>query len=59
VQAGTYKGSVKLYGMDKGAIDFVVNPVLKDKVPADVLAKIEAAKKDIASGKLVVPKDDF
>ena len=59
VQADTYKGSVKLYGMDKGAIDFVVNPALKNKVPADVLAKIEAAKKDIASGKLVVPKDDF
>jgi basic membrane protein A len=59
VKEGTYKGSVKLIGMDKGAIDFVVNPKLLDKVPADLIKKIDQAKADIVTGKLVVPKDEF
>jgi len=59
VQSGAYKGSIQLFAMDKDAIDFVVNPKLADKVPADLMKKIEAAKADIKSGKLVVPKDDF
>jgi len=59
VQAGTYKGSITAFGMDKGAIDFVVNPALKDKVPADVLKLIEDTKAAIKSGKLDVPKDKF
>lgn len=59
VKEGTYKGEVTLMGMDKGAIDFVVNPKLKDKVPADVMKKIDDAKAQILAGKLVVPKDEF
>ena len=57
VKAGTYKGHVASYGMDKGAIDFVLNPNLKDKVPADVQKLIEDTKAKIKSGKLVTPKD--
>ncbi|HVT12037.1 MAG TPA: BMP family protein [Fimbriimonadaceae bacterium] len=59
VKDHTYKGEVSLMGMDKGAIDFVINPVLKDKVPADVQEKLADAEADIKSGKLVVPKDEF
>lgn len=59
VKEGKYKGHVQLMGMEDGAIDFVFNPDLSDKVPADVLAKIEAARADIKLGKLVVPKDEF
>ncbi len=59
VQAKTYKGSVILMGMDKGTIDFVVNPKFASKIPADVLKLIETTKADIKSGKLVVPKDEF
>lgn len=59
VQAGTFKGSVVLAGMDKGAIDFVLNPALADKVPADVKTKLDELKKEIIDGKLVVPKDEF
>ncbi len=59
VRDGTYKGGIQLVGMKEGTIDFVVNPKLKDKIPADVMKKIEAAKADILSGKIVVPKDDF
>ena len=59
VQAGTYKGSITAFGMDKGAIDFVINPALKDKVPADVVKLIEDKKAEIKSGKFDVPKDKF
>ncbi|HRI43295.1 MAG TPA: BMP family protein [Fimbriimonadaceae bacterium] len=59
VKEGRYKGHVELMGMEDGAIEFVVNPDLSAKVPADVLAKIEAARSDIKLGKLVVPKDEF
>jgi basic membrane protein A and related proteins len=59
VKDGTYKGGVTLMGMDKGAIDFVINPKFADKVPAELKAKIDQAKADITSGKLIVPKDEF
>lgn len=59
VQAKTYKGGIDLMGMKDGAIDFVINPKLKDKIPPAVLKKIEDAKADILSGKLVVPKMEF
>lgn len=59
VKEGKYKGHVQLMGMEEGAIDFVLNPDLSAKVPADVLAKIEAARTDIKLGKLVAPKDEF
>ena len=45
--------------MDKGAIDFVINPALKDKVPDDVQKLIEDTKAGIKSGKVDVPKDKF
>ena len=59
VMSGKYVGEVKLVGMDQEAIDFVVNPKLADRVPSDLRAKIEAAKKEIKEGTLTVPKDDF
>lgn len=59
VQDGSYKGGVSLIGMDKGAIDFIVNPAMADKIPAGALQTIEQAKADIKTGKVVVPKDDF
>jgi basic membrane protein A len=59
VKDGTYEGEVTLMGMDKGAIDFVINPALKDKVPADVQKEIEDTKAKIIAGELVVPKDEF
>jgi len=59
VKEGTFKGGVNLIGMDKGAIDFVVNPSFTSKIPADLIKKLEQAKADITAGKLTVPKDDF
>jgi basic membrane protein A len=59
VKAGTYKGTVTPYGMEKGAIDFVINPNMKSKVPADVVKLLDDTKKKITDGKLAVPMDQF
>jgi basic membrane protein A len=59
VKDGTYKGSVQLMGMDIGSIDFVINPKLKDKVPADVQKMLANDQAKIKAGTLVVPKDEF
>jgi basic membrane protein A len=59
VKAGTYKGEVSLMGMDKGAIDFVINPALSDKIPADVRTKLDQTAADIRGGKIAVPMDKF
>lgn len=59
VKEGTYKGEVALYGMDKGAIDFIWNPALLSSVPESVQSKIKTLRADIESGKVVVPKAEF
>lgn len=59
VKEKTYKGQVSLFGMDKGAIDFVLNPAMEAQVPEDLRKEIETLKADIKSGKVVVPKDEF
>lgn len=59
VKEGKFDGSVIQLGMEKGAIDFVFNENLKGSLPADAVSKVEEVKKDILSGKLVVPKDKF
>lgn len=59
VKEGSFKGSVLLMGMKDNAIDFVINPKLKDKVPADVQKKIADFAEKIKSGQFQVPKDNF
>ena len=59
VKDGKFDGNVIQLGMDKGAIDFVYNDKLKSQLPPDAIAKVEEVKKDILSGKFVVPKDKF
>jgi basic membrane lipoprotein Med (substrate-binding protein (PBP1-ABC) superfamily) len=59
VKAGTYKGNVTKFGMAKGAIDFVINPAMKDKVPTDVVKLLDETKQQIIAGKVAVPEDKF
>lgn len=59
VRDGSFKGGVVLKGMESGAIDFIVNPGLANRIPADVLKQVEEAKEKIRKGEIVVPKDDF
>ncbi|HWD37716.1 MAG TPA: BMP family protein [Fimbriimonas sp.] len=59
VQAGTYTGTVQKFGMKDGAIDFVVNPKLKDKVPADAQKLLDDTKDKIKNGAVTVPEAKF
>lgn len=59
VREGSYKGGIEAYGMDKGAIEFVWNPVLRTKIPNDVVDKVRHTVNDIKSGNLKVPIDQF
>lgn len=59
VKEKSYKGQVSLFGMEKGAIDFVINPAMEAQVPEEFRKEIETLKADIKSGKVVVPKDEF
>lgn len=40
-------------------IDFVVNPALQDRVPAELLARVDAARAAIRAGELEVPRVPF
>ncbi|MCC7433721.1 MAG: BMP family protein [Methanoregulaceae archaeon] len=59
VKDGTFKGGIALMGMDQGAIDFVVNPALQDKLSPEVVTAVEETRAKILSGELTVAKDEF
>lgn len=59
VKEGTYTGSITLMGMDKGAIDFVWNGRLSERIPKSLVTEISALQVKIKDGSLVVPKDEF
>lgn len=59
VKDKTYKGEVSLYGMDKDAIDFVINPKMLAKVPAPLQKELADLKENIKAGKVIVPKIEF
>ena len=52
LKAGNFTGGVHHFTLADGAVGIATTG---DHIPADVLAKVEAAKADIISGKLVVP----
>jgi basic membrane protein A and related proteins len=54
VKDGTFKPSDKPWDMKSGVIGFVLNPRLEGKIPADLKAKIDAARDKIVAGTLAV-----
>jgi len=52
IKDGKFEGGVHLYTVNEGAIDIATTG---DHIPADILAKVEAAKAAIVSGELKVP----
>ncbi len=53
---GSFKPTDKPFGMKDGIIDFVLNPQLESKIPADVKTKLDDTKKKITDGSFTVPK---
>lgn len=52
---GKFTGGTKRYDLKAKGVDHSVFTYTKDKIPADVLKKLEEIKKDIIDGKIVVP----
>lgn len=55
VKAGTFKPNATPFDMKSGAIGFILNPKLLDKIPAELKTKIEDARKKILDGTLKIP----
>ena len=52
VKAGSYTAGVHMYDLSNGGVDLAPT---RDHIPADVLEKVEAAKKAIIAGEKTVP----
>ncbi|MCA9771809.1 MAG: BMP family protein [Myxococcales bacterium] len=59
VKEGRFAPRVHRLGMAEGIVSLVWNDRLKPKVPADVLEKVEAVRKEIVAGTFEVPRGDF
>ena len=53
-QAGTWKGGTQVLGLKDGGVDWALDKDNEKLVTADMKAKVDAAKADIVSGKIVV-----
>ncbi|HET9949051.1 MAG TPA: BMP family protein [Longimicrobiales bacterium] len=58
-QAGELGGRPISLGMAEGVIDFVLNPALADRVPAELVARMDEARGRIRAGELEVPRVPF
>ncbi len=53
-------GGAAIYtGAADGVVDFVVNPALADRIPTDVMSRIDEARSAIRDGTLEVPRVPF
>ncbi|MGD9885164.1 MAG: BMP family protein [Reyranella sp.] len=53
-QAGTWKGGVQVLGLKEGGVDWALDEDNEKLITPEMKAKVDAAKADIASGKIVV-----
>lgn len=58
-QAGTLGGAPIYAGASDGVIDFVLNPALADRVPAELVSAVSAQRSRIRAGELQVPRVPF
>ncbi|MDH3208019.1 MAG: BMP family protein [Gemmatimonadota bacterium] len=58
-QSGALGGRPIYFGATEDVIDFVLNPALVDRVPAELRAALQTARARIRSGQLQVPRVPF
>ena len=58
-RAGTLGGEPVYAGAAEGVVDLVVNPAVQDRIPADLLARIDEARQAIREGSVDVPRVRF
>ena len=59
VKEGRFDGKPLRYGLGSGVVSFVFAPANVDKVPPAVKEEVDAIRKRIESGALVVPRGNF
>ena len=57
IMDGNFVGEVKQLGMKEGIVEFVYNPELEEKIPAEVKQLIDEKIAAITSGEFTVPCD--
>jgi basic membrane protein A and related proteins len=55
-QRGEVGGAPLYVNLDEGVVDFVPNPALLDRIPADLLERVDSARAAIRRGDLQVPR---
>ncbi len=59
VKGGTFVAQIEKLGMRDGVVSLAINPKLAGRIPADVAARVEAARQQILAGTLRVPAAEF
>jgi basic membrane lipoprotein Med (substrate-binding protein (PBP1-ABC) superfamily) len=59
VKGGRFSPGVRYFGISDGVVDLLINPRLAGRVPAELLARIAAARDSIRAGSLRVPGVEF
>lgn len=59
VKSHRFVARIEKLGMKDGVVTLAINPRLATRIPADVGARIDAARRQIVDGKLIVPAADF
>jgi basic membrane protein A len=54
VVEGKFSGGVHVYGLESDGVGYAMDEYNKGLIPADVLERVEAIKRDIVAGKIVV-----
>jgi basic membrane protein A len=52
---GKFQGGVREFGLAEGGVDYVFDDNNRDRISAEVRKRVEAIRKDVVAGKIVVP----
>jgi basic membrane lipoprotein Med (substrate-binding protein (PBP1-ABC) superfamily) len=58
-QAGELRGAPVFAGAAEGVVDLILNPALQDRIPAELQARVQAARDSVIAGTLDVPRVPF
>ncbi|MBI3250045.1 MAG: BMP family protein [Deltaproteobacteria bacterium] len=59
VQRKEFQGRIMHFGIREGVISLAYNEALKQKIPQEILSRVETAQQQIVAGTLVVPTVEF
>ncbi len=58
-EAGDLRGEPIFAGARDGVVDLILNPALQDRIPPELLARVDAARDSVVEGTLDVPRVPF